>query len=103
MNTNNQSLTGLFRFHYVEEDVYGHIVSLLDAFRLAQANNADRGFFYRFSESDKKVICDFITQMDTAYIHPRRNSMHLSLLQSRYWWFRRPSHRQIAAMSKHTL
>lgn len=39
---------------------------------------------FEVSEDDFRVISDFLFDMDVAYLHPRRDAMHVSLMASQY-------------------
>lgn len=41
-------------------------------------------FVFEVSQDDFKVISDFLFDMDVAYLHPRRDAMHVSLMASQY-------------------
>lgn len=39
---------------------------------------------FEVSEDDFRVISDFLFDMDVAYMHPRRDALHVSLMASQY-------------------
>ena len=41
-------------------------------------------FVFEVSQDDFQVISDFLFDMDIAYLHPRRDAMHVSLMASQY-------------------
>ena len=51
---------------------------------LARLECAGECFIQKVSAADFETIRDFLEQMDTAYLHPRRDAAHLSLCQTLY-------------------
>ena len=55
--------------------------------RRIQINRIEAGcnkFVFEVSKDDFQVISDFLFDMDVAYMHPRRDAMHVSLMASQY-------------------
>ena len=57
-------------------------------------------FVFEVSQDDFQVISDFLFDMDVAYLHPRRDAMHVSLMASQYSNIQLPA--RVAISSQHS-
>lgn len=57
-------------------------------------------FVFEVSQDDFQVISDFLFDMDVAYLHPRRDAMHVSLMASQYSNIQLPA--RAAISSRHS-
>lgn len=57
-------------------------------------------FVFEVSQDDFQVISDFLFDMDVAYMHPRRDAMHVSLVASQYSNVQLPA--RAAIFSRHS-
>ena len=57
---------------------------LLDRLLLARVRAGKSTFVFTLSDDSFETIRDFMEQMDSAYLHPRRDSFQVSLLAARY-------------------
>lgn len=57
---------------------------LLDRLLLTRIRAGRSSFVFTLSDDCFEAIRDFCTQMDIAYLHPRRDSFQVSLLAARY-------------------
>lgn len=53
---------------------------------------------FKVSEDDFQVIFDFLFDMDVAYLHPRRDAMHVSLMASQYSNIQLPARAAISSL-----
>ena len=71
-------------FHKVESCTWLRVRTILQQMLLARLECAGECFIQKVSAADFETIRDFLEQMDTAYLHPRRDAAHLSLCQTLY-------------------
>lgn len=57
-------------------------------------------FVFEVSQDDFQVISNFLFDMDVAYMHPRRDAMHVSLMTSQYSNIQLPA--RAAIFSRHS-
>lgn len=78
-------------FHKVEGLVWLRIREVLNNLLISRIKAGQQKFAFTVSNDDFETIRDFVEQMDTAYLHPRRDSYHIAYLQSIYSAWRVPS------------
>lgn len=83
MFKNSNSL--ICHYHRCDTITWLHVRTILDRLLLARLNGGT-SFSFSLSNESFEYIRDFQEQMDTAYLHPRRDSLHLSLIRDRYNW-----------------
>lgn len=71
-------------FHKVDSCTWLRVRTILQSMLLARVKSANECFTQKVSAADFETIRDFLEQMDTAYLHPRRDAAHLSLCQTLY-------------------
>lgn len=78
-------------FHKVDSCTWLRIREVLNQMLVARIEAAGQFFTFKITADDFETIRDFVEQMDTAYLHPRRDSAHVQYLQSIYSSWRVPS------------
>lgn len=78
-------------YHRVDSLTWLRIREVLGKLLLARVEAASECFMFNCSHDDCETILDFREQMDVGYLHPRRDSYHVSALSSIY------SHMEIPA------
>lgn len=78
-------------FHRVESCTWLRIREVLNSMLVARIEASSQFINVRVSNDDFETIRDFVEQMDTAYLHPRRDSQHVQYLQSIYSSWRVPA------------
>lgn len=78
-------------FHKVEAWTWLRIREVLEMLSSARVESGSELFIMYLHEEDVITIMDFIKQMDTAYLHPRRDSYYVNFLQSIYKDFHVPA------------
>ena len=76
-----------------------HVRDIIDSLLIERVKSGTPTFSFSLSAESFEVLRDFEEQMDTAYIHPRRDAFHLSLCSSRYANFRLPANLLAARLS----
>lgn len=71
-------------FHYVDSLTWLCIRSMMQRLVVARLEQGRATLCFNMSEDDCDYVLDFLEQMDIAYLHPRRDSLHVSLLASQY-------------------
>ena len=84
MYTNSKSL--ICHYHRCDTITWLHVRNLLDKLLLSRLHAGTNTFLFSLDDISFEAIRDFTEQMDTAYLHPRRDSLHLSLIRDRYNW-----------------
>ena len=77
-------------FHRVEALTWLRVRTMLNELLLGRVQSNSQYLTYQVSDEDFETIRDFVEQMDIAYLHPRRDSYHLQLLQTIYSTFTLP-------------
>lgn len=78
-------------YHKVDSFTWLRIREVLNQMLVARIEAASQFFTFKITTDDFETIRDFVEQMDTAYLHPRRDSMHVNYLQSIYSSWRVPA------------
>lgn len=63
----------------------------MQSLMLSRVQAGSEAFLFSIDNPTLETIGEFIEQMDTAYIHPRRDSYHVSLCSEGYSNFCAPS------------
>jgi len=71
-------------YHRVDSLTWLRIREVLGKLLLARVEAASECFTFSCSHDDCETILDFREQMDIGYLHPRRDSYHVSALSSVY-------------------
>lgn len=71
-------------FHKVESCTWLRVRQYLTELLIARLQAGRECFTFNLSNFDFETVRDFLEQMDTAYLHPRRDSSHLALCQTMY-------------------
>lgn len=71
-------------FHKVETWTWLRTRTYLCELLVARLQAGRECFTYRLSNFDFETLRDFMEQMDTAYLHPRRDAAHIRLCQTIY-------------------
>ena len=71
-------------FHKCDTITWLHVKSILDRLSISRVEAGQDSFSFTLSSDAWLIIQDFCKQMDTAYIHPRRDSFYIKLCESRY-------------------
>ena len=71
-------------FHKVETWTWLRTRAYLCELLVARLQAGRECFTYRLSNFDFETLRDFMEQMDTAYLHPRRDAAHIRLCQTIY-------------------
>lgn len=71
-------------FHKVDSLTWLRIREVLNSMLLARLEASSEVFTWYMPQGDWDTIRLFVEQMDTAYIHPRRDAYHVNFLQSVY-------------------
>ena len=71
-------------FHYVDSLSWLCIRRMMQKLVIARLEQGRAIVCFNVSLDDCQCIMDFVEQMDIAYLHPRRDSLHVSLLASQY-------------------
>ena len=74
----------LTHFHKVETWTWLRTRTYLCELLVARLQAGRECFTYRLSNFDFETLRDFMEQMDTAYLHPRRDATHIRLCQTIY-------------------
>lgn len=74
----------LTHFHKVETWTWLRTRTYLCGLLVARLQAGRECFTYRLSNFDFETLRDFMEQMDTAYLHPRRDAAHVRLCQTMY-------------------
>ena len=77
-------------FHYCDTLRWLHIKEVLQQLMLTRVSASTEFFTFHLSSETFDALTEFIREMDTAYIHPRRDSFHVSLCAITYSDFRVP-------------
>lgn len=78
-------------FHKVESCTWLRIREVLNKMLVARIEAEGEFIMFKVDNYDFDTIRDFVEQMDTAYLHPRRDSMYVQFMQSIYSNWRVPS------------
>ena len=81
----------LCRFHACDTITWLNVRELLQHLQLTRVAAGSESFIFSLNSQAFDTIYEFIEQMDTAYIHPRRDSFHINLCAQIYSKFRVPS------------
>lgn len=81
----------LCRFHACDTLLWLNIRQLMQQLQLTRIAAGSESFMFSLNSQAFETICEFIEQMDTAYIHPRRDSFLVNLCAQIYSEFRVPS------------
>lgn len=98
MHKNSDSL--ICHYHRCDTITWLHVRTILDKLLLSRLYAGTNSFSFHLDDHSFEVIRDFTEQMDTAYLHPRRDSLHLSLIRDRYNWL---THSRLLAGRESTL
>lgn len=71
-------------FHYVESLTWLCIRRMVQRLIVARLEQGRAAVSFSLDLAEVELLRDFLEQMDTAYLHPRRDSLHVSLLASQY-------------------
>lgn len=69
-------------FHKVETWTWLRTRTYLCELLVARLQAGRECFTYHLSDFDFETLRDFMEQMDTAYLHPRRDAAHIRLCQT---------------------
>lgn len=86
----NKSSQLVCRFHACDTLDWLYIRDLLQSLVINRIAQGSECVTVAVNSQAFDTICEFIRQMDTAYIHPRRDSFHVSLCSEMYADFRIP-------------
>lgn len=78
-------------FHKVESVVWLRVREVINEMLLSRVKASSEFFTYKLCSDDFDTLRDFVEQMDTAYLHPRRDSFHVNFLKSIYSGFHVPA------------
>lgn len=79
-------------FHRVESITWLATRTWLQRVLIARLSSMRDSVVINVSKDDMQLIWEFLEQMDVAYLHPRRDSLYISLVKSNYANFNlRPS------------
>lgn len=71
-------------FHKVDSLTWLAVRTMLQNVLVKRVEAGTDKVVFEVSQDDFQVISDFLFDMDVAYLHPRRDAMHVSLLASQY-------------------
>lgn len=71
-------------FHKVDSLTWLAVRTMLQKVLVQRVVAGTDKVVFEVSEDDFRVISDFLFDMDVAYLHPRRDAMHVSLMASQY-------------------
>lgn len=71
-------------FHKVDSLTWLAVRTMLQKVLVQRVEAGTDKVVFEVSEDDFRVISDFLFDMDVAYLHPRRDAMHVSLMASQY-------------------
>lgn len=74
----------LTHFHKVETWTWLRTRAFICELLVARLQAGRECFTFRLSNFDFETLRDFLEQMDTAYLHPRRDAAHIRLCQTIY-------------------
>lgn len=80
----NKSSKLVCRFHACDTLDWLFIRDLLQSLVINRIGHGSEYVTVAVNSQAFETICEFIHQMDTAYIHPRRDSFHVSLCSDIY-------------------
>lgn len=75
-------------YHKVDTITWLNVRAMLNNALLARIKQGREFLTLHMSNDDFDTISEFVEQMDTAYLHPRRDSYHIHILQTTYSNFR---------------
>ena len=78
-------------YHKVDSLTWLRIREVLNSMLLTRLEANSELFTWCMSQNDFDTIRLFVEEMDTAYIHPRRDAFHVNLLSTVYSNFRVPA------------
>lgn len=73
-----------FRFHSVEPFLWYSVGKFIDALLMHRLNAGHDRLVINLDATMWQNLMTFREQMDTAYLHPRRDAMHLRYINHRY-------------------
>lgn len=73
-----------FRFHSVEPFLWYSVGKFIDALLMQRLNAGNDRIVINLDATMWQNLMTFREQMDTAYLHPRRDAMHLRYINHRY-------------------
>ena len=73
-------------YHYCDTLTWLSVRALLDRILIGRIRSGLSSFKIRLDDVEFETIRDFQEQMDTAYLHPRRDSYQVKLIRNRYNW-----------------
>lgn len=73
-----------FRFHSVEPFLWYSVGKFIDALLMHRLNAGNDRLVINLDATMWQNLMTFREQMDTAYLHPRRDAMHLRYINHRY-------------------
>ena len=79
------------RFHACDTILWLHIRRMLQSLVINRVAAGTEFLTLNLDSQSFDAIIEFIKQMDTAYIHPRRDSFHVSLCSKMYADFCAPA------------
>lgn len=74
----------LCRYHACDTLRWLHLRDWLQRLMVARVTACSESFTLTLSQETFDCLGEFIKEMDTAYIHPRRDSFHVSLCAQTY-------------------
>lgn len=87
-------------FHKVDSLTWLAVRTMLQKVLIQRVIAGTDKVVFEVSEDDFRVISDFLFDMDVAYLHPRRDAMHVSLMASQYSNIQLPA--RVAISSQHS-
>lgn len=87
-------------FHKVDSLTWLAVRTMLQKVLIQRVEAGTDKVVFEVSENDFRVISDFLFDMDVAYLHPRRDAMHVSLMASQYSNIQLPA--RTAVFSNHS-
>lgn len=87
-------------FHKVDSLTWLAVRTMLQKVLVQRVEAGTDKVVFEVSEDDFRVISDFLFDMDVAYLHPRRDAMHVSLMASQYSNIQLPA--RVAISSQHS-
>ena len=73
-----------FRFHAVEPFLWYSVGKFIDTLLMQRLNSGHDRLVINLDATMWQNLMTFREQMDTAYLHPRRDAMHLRYINHRY-------------------
>lgn len=89
-------------FHRVDTWTWLRVRQLLQGFLLGRLSAGCSRFVVELGNEDFETIRDFCEQMDIGYLHPRRDSLHVSLCSTMYGTMKIPA-RALERMREHRI